>query len=440
MQYSKIIKSLRDLENGKKGLWINNLSLKRSLEVGDVVNTIYDYENKVLIVEKTDILGSHTISYRKSNPNIPILDIKNNSLGDLFRGVDKVEIQFFENKIIVKVAHIEELKNERFNKKTFKTFELFCGGGTLSEQFKYAGFIPVGGLEYQENCLKIFEHNHKTSKMTILSDIRDMVASDYPNDVDVLLCGIPCTNFTPANKAMLEASARAKKGLATNEDYKLLEERNQAEFLVFYVLEAIRKMNVRTVVVEEVEAFFQTNAADLLRGILRHMGYEISETFAMGSHTKRKRGCLIANAGNKVNLHNLVPSSSKSILDVIGKTVDEIDWRPVEEIQRLLGASQKDTIGIRYSLTTDTMVNTITCHATRHTEPCLKHPEKDLYYEFTNEDIKKIHGLKDYKLSGVKTWDRYVLGNGVTDMFYYLAERIKQTNSLNTFDSVQNVA
>ena len=47
---------------------------------------------------------------------------------------------------------------------------------------------------------------------------------------------------------------------------------------------------------------------------------------------------------------------------------------------------------------------------------------------YENEDIKKIHGLHDYKLSGVKTWDRYVLGNGVVDMFRYVAERIKEAN------------
>jgi hypothetical protein len=28
----------------------------------------------------------------------------------------------------------------------------------------------------------------------------------------------------------------------------------------------------------------------------------------------------------------------------------------------------------------------------------------------------------------VKTWDRYILGNGVVDMFRYVAERIKEAN------------
>lgn len=426
--YSKIVKKLRDLENGKKGLWINNLTLKKSLEVGDAINCIYDFENKVLIVEKAEILGNHTVSYRKSNPEIPILDIKNGSLTRLFEDVEKVEIQFYENKIVVKTALIEEKQKEREQKQQLRTFELFCGGGTLSEHFKYAGFTPIGGLEFNENCLKFFEHNHTSSQYTILSDIRDVQPEEYPKNVDAVLCGIPCTTFTKSNKQMQEALSRHNKGEASNEDMILLESRYEAEYLTYYVLEAIRAMNPKTVVVEEVVEYSTTNAAELLRGILRHMNYEISETISTGSHTARKRWCLVANAGEKVDLDNLMPSTTKTLLEVIGKTLDEIEWKKVSEIQRLETASKKDTIGIRSSLATDTYCNTITCHGTRHTEPSLKHPTKDLYYEFTNEDIKKIHGLHKYKLSGVKTWDRYILGNGVVDMFYQVALRIKEAN------------
>lgn len=431
--YSKIVKKLRDLENGKKGLWINNLTLKKSLEVGDTINCIYDFENKVLIVEKAEVLGNHTVSFRKSNPNVPILDIKNGSLTRLFEDVEKVEIQFYENKIVVKTALVEQKQKEREAKQQFRTFELFCGGGTLSEHFKYAGFTPIGGLEFNENCLKFFEHNHTSSKITILSDIRDVQAEEYPKNVDVALCGIPCTTFTKSNKQMQEALSRHNNGESTEEDRILLESRYEAEYLTYYVLEAIRAMNPKTVVVEEVVEYSTTNAAELLRGILKHMNYEISETISLGSHTARKRWCLVANAGSKVDLDNLIPTTTKTLLEVIGKTVDEIEWKKVSDIQRLETASKKDTIGIRSSLATDTMCNTFTCHGTRHTEPSLKHPTKDLYYEFTNEDIKKIHGLHNYKLSGVKTWDRYILGNGVVDMFYQVALRIKEANKKTKF-------
>lgn len=426
MSKNIIIKKLRDLEGNKKGLWINNLTLKKSLDVGDVVNVIYDVKNRVMIVEKTDLIGSHTVSYRKSKPDVPILDIKNNSLTELFKDVEKVQIEFHENKLIIKVAHIEELKNERENKNSFTTFEFFCSGGTLSEQFKYAGYRPIGGLEIQESALTYFEHNHTSSQLTILSDIKDMVASDYPTNVDTVLCGIPCTNFSKSNKAMLEAYSRYKEGNATQEDMILVEKRNEAEYLTFYLLEGLRAINPRSIVIEEVVEYSTTNAADMLRSILKQMNYEISETISIGSHTKRKRWCLVANAGKKVNLDNLLPQSNKTICEVIGKTVDEIEWKPLEEIQRLKTAASKPSIGVRYALATDTLTNTFTGHSTRSTEPCMKHPTEDLYYEFTNEDIKHIHGLHNYELMDTKKWNRYVLGNGVTDMFYHVANRIKE--------------
>lgn len=46
-------------------------------------------------------------------------------------------------------------------------------------------------------------------------------------------------------------------------------------------------MNPKTVV-EEVVEYSNTNAAELLRGILRHMNYQISETISTGSHTAKK--------------------------------------------------------------------------------------------------------------------------------------------------------
>ena len=76
------------------------------------------------------------------------------------------------------------------------------------------------------------------------------------------------------------------------------------------------------------------------------------------------------------------------------------------------------------------MVNTFTTHGTRHTEPCLKHPSKELFSEFTNNEIKKIHGLDDnFILSDKKTTARQVLGQGVTNMYYHVAMRVKEANA-----------
>lgn len=423
--YAKIIKRLRELSNSRKGIWVNNLTLKKSFEAGDTVNISYDYTNKIVIVEKAEILGNHTISYRKSDEKrTPILDIKNQTIDNLFKDVEKVEIQFFKDKLVIKVAAIEELKNERTNKNGLKTFELFCGGGTLSQMFKQAGFIPTGGLEISEKYLEVFENNHNP-KYTILSSLEDVTPNDYPKDIDVLLAGIPCDKFSPSNKGMIEAVSRNKSGNATEKDMQLLEERNQAEYLTFYVLEAIRAMNVKTVVIEEVEAYSLTNASQLLRGILKHMGYELSETVSTGTNTKRKRWCLIANMKEEISLENLLPETNKTIEDCLEIPIEKREWFKKEEMPRI--ARAENSIGIRAMLPSMKKSNSFTTHSTRSSEPILRHPNFELYSEFTNQEIANIHGLVDYKLSGVKTTDRQILGQGVSDMFLYIADRIKSS-------------
>lgn len=421
--YSKIIKRLRELPNSRKGIWVNNLTLKQTFEAGDTVNISYDFSKKIIIVEKAEILGNHKISYRKSDEKrTPILDIKNQTIDNLFKDVEKVEIQFFKDRLVIKVADIEELKNERIGKTGFKTFELFCGGGTLSQMFKQAGFNPVGGLEINEKYLEVFENNHNP-KYTILGSLEDVTPNDYPKDIDVLLAGIPCDKFSASNKGMIEALSRYKTGIATEKDMELIEERNQAEYLTFYVLEAIRAMNVKTVVIEEVVQYSVTNASQLLRGILKHMGYELSETVSSGTNTKRKRWCLVANMQDKINLNNLLPDFDKTINDCLEIPVDKREWFKKEDMPRI--ARAENSIGIRAMLPSMKKANSFTTHSTRSSEPILRHPKFELYSEFTNQEIANIHGLVNFKLSGTKTTDRQILGQGVSDMFFYIANRIK---------------
>lgn len=50
--FSKTIRKLRDLGKNKKGVFVCNLNLKKSFNVGDEVDYNYDFENKVLTVIK----------------------------------------------------------------------------------------------------------------------------------------------------------------------------------------------------------------------------------------------------------------------------------------------------------------------------------------------------------------------------------------------------
>ena len=398
------IKRLGELPNRNRRLWINNLNLKKSFDIGDAVNVFYDREKKIMIVEKTEILSTHTISSRNKGET-PILDIKNKSITELFDGVEKVEIMFFENKIIVKIANVEKAKNERASKNNYRFFELFCGGGTLSQFFKEAGFKPAGGLEIDEKFLTMYEDNHGDDLYTILASLEDVSPGSYPKDVDTALIGIPCTSFSGSNVKLQKVLSKVRKGEELNcEDKEDLKKRYEAEALTFFALEAIRAMNVKTILIEEVVEFSITPAAMMLRTVLGQMGYEISETVSSGTMSKRKRWCLVANMGAKVNLENLLPESTRCVNDILEIPVELRDWKKASESKRASTAISKATVGVRVAYPEDTKVNTFTTHGTRSTEPFLA-IEKDgetLYSEFTNKEIAAIHGLENYKLSDKK--------------------------------------
>lgn len=421
----KAIKNLKTTKSGGKRFWEEGADFSRCFIPGDVVNCYYDFDKKVFIVEKTEILGSHTISSRANGK--PILDIKNKKLTELFEGVEKVEILYYPDKLIVKVAQVEVLKNQRKAKKGFRTFEIFCGAGTLSQMFKQAGFTPIGGLELEDDFLVNYELNHRNENtFTISSSIEDVLSKDYP-EADVGLIGIPCPAYSNGNKQMIDAIARREKGVSTIEDEPILEKLYTAQALTYYVIEAIRAMNLRTVVIEEVVAYSKTPESFMLRTILKQMGYHLSETISEGSNTIRKRWCLVADMHKKIDLENLIPYSERTIEDCLDIPSGLRDWKPIEKHVRILKARDKK-LGIRSCIPTDIKSNTFTTHGTRHTEPILKHPTKELYSEFTNNEIKNIHGLSDnYILPQTKTLARKILGQGVCNMFYYAAKRIKES-------------
>ena len=164
--------------------------------------------------------------------------------------------------------------------------------------------------------------NHTISKKgngTPVLDIKGKKVSETfgPNveKIEVLLSGIPCTNYSGSN-VKLKAAQKAKRE-GKEYDESAIEKEYEAEALTFYVLTAIRAMNPRTVVVEEVVEYSESPASIILRTVLGQMGYETTETVAQSNHTKRKRWILVANMGESVDLTNLSKDNGKTIEDFL---------------------------------------------------------------------------------------------------------------------------
>lgn len=421
----RAIKNLKSTRNGGKRFWEESSDFSRNFEVGETVNCYYDFEKRIFIVEKSEILGTHTISSRQNGK--AILDIKNKKLSELFENVEKVEILYYPNKLVVKVASSEVAKQQRKAKKGFRTFEIFSGAGTLTQMFKQAGFYPIGGLEIEDKYLVNYEFNHRNQDTyTISSSIEDVLPKDYI-EADVGIVGIPCTAYSNGNKQMIDAIARRDKGISNDDDKSILEKLYTSQALTYYVIEAIRSMQLRTIVIEEVVSYSKSPESFMLRTVLKQMGYNLSETISEGSNSIRKRWCLVADMNKKIDLENILPSCKKTIEDFLDIPSTLRDWKTEDSLIRVKRAREKG-LGIRSCLPTDKKTNTFTTNKTRHTEPILKHPTLELYSEFTNNEIRKIHGLSnDFVLPEKTTHARQILGQGVTNIFYFIAKRIKET-------------
>ena len=389
------MKSLSILKLGEHGsnkrVWIANRNiLKSGFQVGDSIKVDYQPSTNQIEITPTKGLG-HTVSGRSESQ--PIIDVKNSQVAEVLGRPDKIEVRFYEKRIVISVAKTEQRKVERTHKNSRQFFELFCGGGTLHHFFKKAGFSSAGGLELEDKYLAVFDQNNPShDTLTICSAIEDVCPSDYPRGVELVVAGIPCTSFTKANLKMTQELQKRDKN--EDADPNTLADRYSAEALVFHVLRAIEAMNPKTVVIEEVTEFADHHSAMLLRTVLKQWGYQLSEAIGEGMHTKRKRWCMVANMEQAIDLSGLPDNDGRTIGEVID--FNQRHWMRLEESNRLTRAN--NTIGLRVHEPTELKINTITTHSTRSTEPALKIPGQNLYSELTIEDIKKttrVRGLQD---------------------------------------------
>lgn len=77
-----------------------------------------------------------------------------------------------------------------------RILSLFSGAGGLDLGFEQAGFDIVAANEFDSAIWKTYEKNH--SAPLIKSDIRELKATDFPNNIDGIIGGPPCQSWSEA--------------------------------------------------------------------------------------------------------------------------------------------------------------------------------------------------------------------------------------------------
>ena len=391
-------------------VWLQTRYLEKiGLAKSTLINIIFNKTKREIIIAKDD-KGTHRVSGRSNG--LPIVDIKNKMVADTLGNVDKITVRFYSNSIVIRVSQFEQKKAERRAKRSNKAVEIFSGAGTYSKFSEMAGFKLDTVVERDDRYIDIFEKNIANTT-TICADVRDVELEDLPKNATLLSMGYPCTSYSTSNVVL----ARKLKDESLSQE--AVQERKDADFLSLALLDIIRHINPFLLVIEEVVAFKDSLPFEILKYALERMEYKISVQEVNASFTERKRLAIVAIADDEpVDLSNIQYQAPVPIETHLDIPVSERDFTPIEERPRESGALRKG-LGIRCHLPSDTKINTVTMHWTRHTTASLLHPTKPHHYsDFTTNEIRRIHGLpEDFQLGDKVTIARAALGQGVADGF-----------------------
>ncbi len=92
--------------------------------------------------------------------------------------------------------------------RTFTVLDLFCGCGGMSLGFEEAGYRVLLGIDFWEDALKTYRHNHRQSR-TLCADMASLDPKDVErllktDTVDVIIGGPPCQGFSVAGKRIVD--------------------------------------------------------------------------------------------------------------------------------------------------------------------------------------------------------------------------------------------
>ena len=146
--------------------------------------------------------------------------------------------------------------------KKYNVLDLFCGCGGISEGFELAGYNIIGGIDFNEDATKTFQHNFKNAKVlcTDISTVTNEQIQEYYGGVDVIVGGPPCQGFSSANRWQKE----------------LDDPRNK---LFFQYLRFVKVLSPKVVMIENVRGLLTRDngyAKERIETLLTEMGYSVS--------------------------------------------------------------------------------------------------------------------------------------------------------------------
>lgn len=154
-------------------------------------------------------------------------------------------------------------------KQPYRLLDLFCGCGGISEGYALAGYQIAGGIDFNEDATKTFQHNFRDAAVfcTDISHFDNSRIKEEYHDIDVIVGGPPCQGFSSANRWQKETD----------------DPRNK---LFFQFLRFVEVLKPKAVMIENVRGLLTRDngyAKERIESLLDEMGYNVSMTVLCAS-------------------------------------------------------------------------------------------------------------------------------------------------------------
>ncbi|BEI26575.1 DNA cytosine methyltransferase [Vibrio fluvialis] len=426
-----VINSKLGENRGKKRIWLEGRTLQREGYESGMKYDVKLEQSKVTLIPTPQ--GKYTISKRtKQDEILPIIDVCLAELAEIFQGVEMLRIQLTKGKIIV-TAHFshdkKQRREERLRQKILKGTALdvasfFHGGGVLDRSVHtglqdchiQSRIAVCNEIEpkYLEQSLKVNASMFDAESIIIQSPIELIDRTKQPNEVDFLIAGIPCTGASKAG--------RSKNKL------EFAESHDAAGACFFSTLAMIDVLNPGCCVLENVGPYQNTASMEVIRSVLKSMGYQLHEAILDGSDfgclERRKRLCVVALSDgiDEFSFENLKPVKTKesAIKDILEDIpLDSERYRSFDYLAKKEEADIKAGKGFRRQLLTGEEdgcgVLTKDYAKCRSTDPYFVHPTNDkLSRLFTPIEHCRVKGVPESMINGLSdTVAHQILGQSV---------------------------
>jgi len=423
---------------GAPRVWLEG---HQPLRAGFAPGTRYKAEinaEKHLLVLEVVENGLRVVSGKKSkngDKDIPVIDLNSKELLGMFEGLDAVRVIVQTGKIfILPVAsqlrakeRIATLKAKLEKGEVLSTGSVSTGIGVLDlaahKGLEHAGVSAKLAFanEIREDCM-----DHAASVNPLFDDdtvsltapMQELAFDEYAMGklpkVDLFVAGIPCSGASVAG--------RTKRKLEHPEAHP------EVGHLVVPFLAIVAKTNPAVVVLENVPPYRNSASMDIIRNMLRDLGYVLHETeldaaeWNMLEH--RKRMCMVAvTKGMEFSFDDVVkPEPAQA---TFGDIMDQVDpdhstWGSIDYLWAKQERDQADGKGFAPTVVDSSSVKVPTLNKTLHkrqsTGTFIRHPEKhNLYRIPTVAEHARCKGVPEALVANTtQTFGHEVLGQSIS--------------------------